>query len=454
MKPLHPAADPDPFLDPASPPAESAASGKLRQRGVWIMLLGLAGFVVWAALAPLDEGVPTDGVVNVEGNHKVVQHHTGGIVRELRVREGQQVTAGEVLVVLDDTNARARAEEIRQQYLGLRAQESRLRAEKLGSASIVFHADVLAAQDDASVRQQMQNETQLLMARQQAMQADIASLQEAIAGQEALISGYEGLLASYNAQRGLLNEQLNQLRTLVAEGYAPRNQQIELEQRAAQLEGQIAETIANRLRSQKSILETQQRIQSRRQLERKEIDGELSQASLAIQTAIERYKPLKEDLRRVEIVATSSGQVVGLQVHTVGAVIQPGQKILDIVPAGEPLILDARIPPHLIDKIHVGQAADVRFSTFANTPQLLLEGTIKTVSSDLFTEPASATGQAPASYYLARVAITEKGMQQLGQRVLQPGMPVQVVIRSGERSLLTYLLHPLTKRIAAAMKEE
>lgn len=137
--------------------------------------------------------------------------------------------------------------------------------------------------------------------------------------------------------------------------------------------------------------------------------------------------------------------------HTLGAVIQPGQKIMDIVPVGEPLILDAKIPPHLIDKIHAGQDADVRFSTFSNSPQLLLEGKVKTVSSDLLTENV---GGMPSSYYLARVVITDKGMEGLGHRTLQPGMPVQIVIRTGERTLLTYLMHPLVKRISASMKEE
>jgi len=421
--------------------------------GMLVLLVGLGGFLVWAALAPLDEGVPTEGVVNVEGSHKVIQHFTGGIVSKMLVHEGQQVQAGDVLINLDDTSIQARADEIKQHYMGLRAQESRLLAEKRGARTIAFHPDVLHNQDDPYVRQHMLNQTQLLQARQQALTADIAGLNESIQGQRALIEGYQGVLVSYRAQLALLNDQLSGIRQLVIEGFAPRNQQNELEQKVAQVYGEIANTESNLLRSRKSILELRQRISSRQQMENKDIDTEMAQVTLAVQSDAERYKPIKEELRRIAITSPASGQVVGLQVHTLGAVIQPGQKIMDIVPAGEPLILDAKIPPHLIDKIHTGQDADVRFSTFSNSPQLLLEGKVKTVSSDLLTEQG-AGGQLPSSYYLARVVITDKGLKALGHRILQPGMPVQIVIKTGERTLLTYLMHPLIKRIAASMKEE
>jgi len=419
--------------------------------GMLVLLVGLGGFLLWAALAPLDEGVPTEGVVNIEGSHKVIQHFTGGIVSKILVREGQEVKAGDVLINLDDTSIQARADEISQHYMGLRAQESRLLAEKKGLRNITFHPDVLQNQDNPYVRQHMLNQTQLLQARQEALSADISGLNESIQGQRALIEGYEGVLTSYRSQLTLLNEQLGGIHQLVKEGFAPRNQQNELEQKVAQVYGEIANTESNVLRSKKSILELMQRISSRQQTEKKDIDTEMAQVTLAVQSDAERYKPVKEELRRINIVSPASGQVVGLQVHTLGAVIQPGQKIMDIVPVGEPLILDAKIPPHLIDKIHAGQDADVRFSTFSNSPQLLLEGKVKTVSSDLLTENV---GGMPSSYYLARVVITDKGMEGLGHRTLQPGMPVQIVIRTGERTLLTYLMHPLVKRISASMKEE
>lgn len=421
--------------------------------GLIILLLGLGGFLIWAALAPLDEGVPTEGVVNIESNHRAVQHLTGGRISKLLVREGQAVNAGDVLFTLDDTAAKARFDEVRQRYMGLLAQESRLIAEKVGATSITFHDELLKNGNDPYIQQLMLNQSQLLRARQQALTADIEAMRESIQGQIVLIEGYKGVLDSYRSQVALLSEQLTGIRQLVSEGFAPRNQQNELEQKLAQAYGQIASVESNRLRSEKSILELNQRITARQQMEKKEIDTEMAQVKLAVQADAEKYKPLEDELQRVIVTSPAAGQVVGLQVHTIGAVIQPGQKIMDIVPFGEPLILDAKIPPHLIDKIHVGQDADVRFSTFANSPQLLLEGKIKTVSNDLLLDPAEGA-QLPFSYYLARVSITPEGMKTLGNRRLQPGMPVQIVIRTGERTLLTYIMHPLVKRIAASMKEE
>jgi protease secretion system membrane fusion protein len=148
----------------------------------------------------------------------------------------------------------------------------------------------------------------------------------------------------------------------------------------------------------------------------------------------------------------ATGQVVGLQVHAIGAVIGPGQKILDIVPDGEPYIIDAKIQPHIIDKLNNQQLVDIRFSGFANSPLLVVEGQIKTISKDILTQVEPSGMQ--QSYYLARISITKGGLKSLGDRTLQSGMPVEVIIKTGERTMLNYWLHPLLKRLAASMKEE
>jgi membrane fusion protein, protease secretion system len=423
------------------------------RKGAAIVLVGLLGFVLWAVFAPLDEGVPTEGVVSVETNHKVVQHLTGGMVSALQVHEGQEVQTGDVLFKLDAQASKARYEEVWQRYAGLRAQEDRLRAEQSHRAVIDFHPDLTSQQQDPLIQQQMRNQSQLLAARTAALAADIAAKRESIAGYQALIEGYRGVLSSHESQLALLEEQLKGVRALAAEGYAPRNQQNDLEQRVAALYGERANTQANMTRAQRAILELQQQINQRNQTEQKEIDADMAQVKLQVEADAQKVLALRQELGRTEIRAPAAGQVVGLQVHTVGAVIQPGQKLMDIVPSGEALIIDAQIPPHLIDKIQVGQAADIRFSTFANSPQLLAEGQLKSLSKDLLSKPA-ATAEGSQSYYLARVMLTDKGMHALQGRQLQPGMPVQVVIKTGERTLWNYLMHPLSKRLAASMKEE
>lgn len=433
----------------------SYANNKSSSRlGLLFLIFGLVGFLIWAGFAPLDEGVPTEGVVNIEKNHKAVQHLSGGIVKTLAVQEGQEVKAGDVLLTLDDAVIKAKYEEVKQHYMGLRAQESRLIAEKTGLKLIQFHDDLIKHQSDPYVQKHMLNQSQLLQARQNVLSADVMAIQESIQGQNALIEGDQGVLGSYQSQLSLLKEQLNGIKPLVQEGYAPRNQQNDLEQKVAQTMGQIANTQASILHSKRAILELNQRMTIRQQTEKKEIDTEMAEVNLAVQSEAEKFKALGEELNRISIIAPASGQIIGLQTHTVGAVIQPGQKIMDIIPMGEPLILDAKIPPNLIDKVHAGQDADVRFSTFANSPQLLVEGKVNTISKDLVVENAANTGRPNESYYLAKISITPSGMKVLGSRTLQPGMPVQVVIKTGERTLLTYLLHPLTKRIAASMKEE
>jgi membrane fusion protein, protease secretion system len=430
-----------------------AQSVSQTRKGAAILLLGLAGFVLWAVFAPLDEGVPTEGVISVETNHKVVQHLTGGMVSVLQVHEGQEVQTGDVLFKLDAQASKARYEEVWQRYAGLRAQEDRLRAEQSHRAVIDFHPDLTSQQQDPFIQQHMRNQSQLLAAKTAALAADIAAKREAIAGYQALIEGYRGVLSSHESQLTLLEDQLQGVRALAAEGYAPRNQQNDLEQRVAALYGERANTQANMTRAQRAILELQQQINQRNQTEQKEIDAEMAQVKLQVEADAQKVLALRQELGRTEIRSPASGQVVGLQVHTVGAVVQPGQKLMDIVPSGEALIVDAQIPPHLIDKIHVGQAADIRFSTFANSPQLLAEGQLKSVSKDLLSKPA-ATAEGSQSYYLARVMLTDKGMHALQGRQLQPGMPVQVVIKTGERTLWNYLMHPLSKRLAASMKEE
>jgi protease secretion system membrane fusion protein len=163
----------------------------------------------------------------------------------------------------------------------------------------------------------------------------------------------------------------------------------------------------------------------------------------------EKLHAVTDDLGRTEIKAPASGQVVGLAVQTVGGVVQPGQKLMDIVPKDAPLLLEARVAPHLIDRVHADLPVDVRFSSFAHSPQLVVDGKVVSISGDLLTEP-----QTNVSYYLARVQVTPEGLKHLGKRQLQPGMPVEVIFKTGERSMLTYLLHPLTKRLAASMIEE
>ena len=431
-------------------PRASSDTRAVARTGLLVLALGFGGFLLWAALAPLDEGVPTQGMVTLDTKRKMVQHLSGGIVKEVLVQEGQQVKEGQALMRLDGAVAKANFEAVRQRYLGFRAMQSRLFAEQAGSGEIDFHPDVKAALNDPLIKQQVSTQQQLIQARRAALAADLQGIEESMQGLKEQLGSYQNILVQRRSQLALLTEELTNTRGMVKEGYAPRNRQLELERMVAESNAAIADLTGNSLRITRQVAELGQRSLARKQEYRKEIETQLADVTREVQSDAEKFVAVTADLDRMEIKAPANGQVVGLSVQTVGAVLQPGQKLLDVVPDQQTLLLEAHIPPHLIDKVQAGLMADIRFNSFAHSPQLVVDGKVISVSGDLLNDPQ----QPQFSYYLARVQVTPAGMKTLGARQMQPGMPAEIVIKTGERSLLTYLLHPLTKRMAASMKEE
>lgn len=425
-------------------------TGHSMRIGLLVLILGLGGATLWAALAPLDEGVPASGTVAIDTKRKAVQHLQGGIVSEVLVKEGSMVKSGEVLIRLNDSAARANHAAINQHYMTLRAMEGRLMAEQTDAAKITFHQDLLKAKDDRDVRLQLANQEHLFISRRSAIQAELAAIQEAIHGYGAQLQSYAGLLENRKLQLSLLQEELKGIRDLVREGYAPRNRQSELERTAAELSGSIADLQGNILRTNRVISEQKLRIIQRRQQYRQEVETQLSEVRREVEADAEKVKASREELDRTVIRAPAEGQVVGLAVQSVGAVIGSGQKLMDIVPDDETLLLEVMVPPHMIDRVHPDLEVDTRFSSFAHSPQLVVTGKVISVSADLLTDPKAPN----MPYYLARVAVTPDGMKKLGNRRMQPGMPVEVVFKTGDRTVLVYVLHPLLKRIAGSMKEE
>lgn len=443
------APEPSPAAQDDSSRTSVGESSRASRVGFWALLLGIAGFLLWAAFAPLDEGVPSQGQVSINTKRKAVQHANGGIVKEVLVGEGDHVTEGQVLIRLDEAATRASYEAIRQHYLGLRAVQGRLQAEQSGQASVSFHPELQAAGSDPLIRSQMVTQQQLFSARKSALGADLQAFRESMEGQRALIRSYESILGNRRQQLALIQEELTQTRGLVKEGYIPRNRQLELERMVADANSAIAELLGNINRSTRAIAEYEQRSISRQQEYRKEVESQLTDVTRDVQSDEGKFRSLADDLTRIEIKSPATGQVVQLAVQTVGGVIQSGQKLMDIVPEKELLIVEARVAPNLIDRVHTGLPVDIRFTSFANSPTLVVDGKVVSISGDLITEQQSGV-----QYYLSRVSVTPEGNKKLGKRVLQAGMPVEVIFKTGERSLLAYLLHPLTKRLAAAMTEE
>jgi len=451
--PLQAALDTPPGMAAAAPAAPAAGSEAAARRvtrvGLLLSLLGVAALVVWAAWAPLDEGVPAHGSVAVDTKRKAVQHAVGGIVHSVLVGEGSVVVQGQPLLRLDDAAARANHETLRQRYLGLRAMEARLGAERDGLAEMAAHADLRLALADPLIQLQWLTQQQLLQSRRAALAAELAGLDESRAAQQAALAASRAQFDSRSTQLALLREELAHTRGLVAEGYMPRNRQLELERQVADIRAAQSELQGNITRSQRATAELTQRALQRKGEYRKEVGAQLADVLRDVQGDADKLKAARDELDRMEIRAPAAGQVVGLAVQSVGAVIQPAQKLADIVPADEALMLEVRVPPHRVDRVMQGQPVDVRFSGFAHSPQLVVQAEVKSVSADALTDPATQQ-----TYYLARVDLTADGRAALGPRRLQPGMPVEVIFRTGQRSLLTYLLGPLTKSVAASLKEE
>jgi protease secretion system membrane fusion protein len=327
--------------------------------------------------------------------------------------------------------------------------EGRLQAEQLGLSQVKFHPDVVQASEDPQIRQMVLTQEQLFSSRRAALQAELQSTEESIQGQKGLIQSYEGMLINRKNQLALLTEELTNTRALVKEGYAPRNRQLELERMGSEASSGIAELQGNIIRAKRAVSELQQRAILRQQEYRKEVQSQLADVGSEVPADAEKFQAAKDDLGRIDIKSPATGQVVDLAFQTVGAVIGPGQKLMDIVPEEQALLIEARVAPHMIDRVHRDMRVDVRFSSFAHSPQLVVDGKVVSISADVLVDQ-----QTGISYYLARVGVTADGYKMLGKRQLQPGMPVEVILLGGERSMLTYLLSPLTKRLAASMKEE
>jgi protease secretion system membrane fusion protein len=419
--------------------------------GIWTLIVGFGAFLVWAAFAPLDEGVPVSAVVSIETKRKTIQHLSGGIIEKVVVREGQQVKAGDLLVELNEGTTRANFEAIRQNYMAQRAAESRLLAEVSGHNKIDFHADLKVAEKDPVIQQHITTQAQLFEARKSALASELSAVRENIAALNAQLAGIDQQLQSRKVQADKQAEQLKNLRELANEGYAPKNTVLQMEQTQAELRAMLADLKANRLKTQRAIAEMGMREAQRKQEALKESATQLAEVRREVQAGREKLEASGDELARVKITSPVDGQVVGISIASIGGVVTPGQKLMDIVPDSEGVLLDAKIQPQMVDRVRPGDRADVRFSAFAHSPQLVVEAVVKSISRDAVSE---ATAMGNVAYYSARVQITPEGLKQLGQHNLQAGMPAEVLIKTGERSLLTYLLHPLMKRVAGAMTEE
>ena len=426
---------------------------RFRFVGLIIVLSIFGGLGAWSALAPLSSAALAPGVITVENYRKTVQHLEGGIVETILVRDGEMVKKDQTLVILEDTQPSALLEVIRGQYFISLARESRLMAQQYGWDKIVYPEELLEYQGDLRSKDAIQMQNQTFNVRKQAYQGEVELYQGQI---EQLRAKADGLRAQKSSRDRLVDSyrsELRDFRELLKEGYAEKQKVREFERNLAEKEGERGELISSFAAAELEISGTQLKIlQLQKELQR-EVAKELSEVQSELFELRERLQSLEDTVLRTDIKAPDAGMVLGLQVHTLGAVIPPGGKILDIVPQNEKLIVEARVSPLDIDRISIGQIAEVRFSAFKSRTTPKVEGKLITISADRLVDEESRDKE---PYYLARVEITSQGLEDLARSELKllPGMPAEVLINTGERTLLQYLMDPLSDTVARSFIED
>lgn len=420
--------------------------------GMLTLAVGFGGFILWAGLAPLDEGVPGTGVVSVDTNRKTLQHQKGGVVEAILVREGVRVKAGDVLLRLNDTEIKAQLDIVRGQYSLAKAMEARLLAERDESDKMVFpNALVEAGKTDPRAQEAMRSQSRLFAARRAALTSELGVMDETIAGLNNQITGLQSIQAGKKTQIDLIEKELTSLRGLAEEGFVPRNKLYEMERVLADLAGTRGGDLAQISRAQASINETKLRKLQRREDFRKEVETQISEVQKEVSTRSDQLLALEEEYERSVIKSPADGYVVGLEAHTVGGVIRPGDRIMEIVPEGDVLVVEAQLPVNLIDKVHVGQLANMHLQIIlGGGAQPVIEGKVARISADRITDQRTGL-----PHYSARIEITPKGEAEIIKNKIkvQAGMQADVVVITGERTVLQYLLRPLMSRITAGMKE-
>lgn len=377
----------------------------VRKLAAKVFLLFFLFFVIWAVVAPIDQGVIVPGNVSVMGNRQQVQHPAGGVVTQILVKEGQEVQEGDTLIKVNPLNSEANLTSAQLQHINLLATESRLKSERDGLAAIQWEKELSRYKDDKRIREAKSLQEKLFQTR---------------------LTDYKNALSAKKIEVETLTTEAQNAAQLAKEGFMPQ----------AQASGILRSKVAAEAAYSNLVNGRQS-----------EIGKELAEAQKNREALQQRVDSLAFDADLNNIKAPVTGVVTGLKVNTVGGVISATQVLLEIVPKREILVVEAKVPTHLIDKVKKGLQADLRFTAFNQKTTPVVPGIVSLVgvdkiASDKAVDPTSTRPE--AEYYLARIETTDEGQRMLGENKIQPGMPVEVIVKSGERTFLSYVLKPLT----------
>lgn len=430
---------------------EAVAKGRDAHFYVWLgwllTLVGFGGFIAWATLAPLDQGISVQGTVVVSGKRKAVQSLAGGVVNRILVSEGQSVKQGQPLFRLDQTQVQADVQSLQAQYQLAWASLARWQSERDNLNQVIFPAQ-LSGNPDAQLSLVLESQRQLFSSRREAQAREQAGLTASIDGAVAQLAGMRRARGDLQAQADSLREQLENLKPLASQGYIPRNRLLEYQRQLSQVQRDLAQNSGDSARLEQGIVESRLNLQQRREEYQKEVRSQLAEARLKSVTLEQQLTSAGFDLVHSEILAPADGIAVNLKVHTEGAVVRAGDTLLEVVPQGTALEVEGRLPVNLVDKVAVQLPVDILFTAFNQNSTPRVSGEVALISADQLLD--DKTGQ---PYYVLRSTVSEQALARLNGLVIRPGMPAELFVRTGERSLLNYLFKPLLDRAGTALTE-
>ncbi len=420
----------------------------IRNLGMLIVFATFGIFGLWAVFAPIDSSALAPGVVVVKAYKKTIQHLDGGIVSKILIKDGDLVEEGQPLIILDDAQIKSQLEISYSQDITLSAQVARLSAQRDQLQRIEFPA-LLNDSTNARAIEAKLAETNVFNSHKSFDEAQIGILNQRISQISSKIKGLQGQVASKRQLVSSFSNEIKDLKELLAEGFTDNQRLHEFERNHEMLIGDIAQFEAEIATNQMLISETRLQILQVQKQFQEEVTSKLTEAQSQLSDAQQRVTASQDKLNRIVINAPASGMVLGLAAHTENGVIEPGKPILDIVPQGAELIIEAQVSPIDIDRVTVGLKAEIRFSAFKQSQTPKMEGKVISLSPDRITDPTNGN-----AYYLAKVEATPESLKKLGDLQLLPGMPAEVLINTGERTLFRYLAQPASNFFARSFIED
>lgn len=411
------------------------------------VLVFFVGFLVWAGFSTISGGVPAPGVVTVENNRKSVQHLDGGVIREIRVREGDRVTAGQVLFVFDDSQARAQVDVLANQYDSLLAQKARLEAELADRADIVFPAELTSRAGDPRVAGLMRDQETLFRASRGVYLAQSGVLGQRVQQLESRRQGLQAQVASLDQQNRLVQDELSGVSSLYERGFAPKSRVLALQRSQAGLTGDRGARQADIAGVHEAVGETRIQLAQLKEQRATQAADTLRQVQVQMADVLPRLTAARAVLDRTIVRSPADGYVLGLTQFTVGGVARPGERLLDVVPQGAPLVVRVNVRPEDIDDVKVGMDAEVRLTAYHSRTIPPVKAKVLTVSADRI------TNERGESFFTAELAVDAAELKRLPQVKLSPGMPAQAIIVTGDRSILDYLTSPIVTTLRDSMRE-